>query len=858
MKQQLLFFLACIGLVIASCKAPKEESSEEGQAPGYVQHEMLMTRNAVTGEVEGQKVWDYLLSVKPRMGRIQQHGKRKVYPNSWRAIDDFFANLAVQRLVYDPNTTTTMYFCTGEGWNNADASRGAGVWKSTDGGETWLQLPSTNSDTFWYCHDMLIHPVTSDVYVATRRQGLMRSKDGGNSWERVLGQDLGAIENATTDIEITADNELFVCIGNFSTDGIYFSATGDANDWEKRMNGFPTAVRRIELTTAPSNANVVYAVPTSSIRLDSNRIVGVYRSADKGLNWDTLALPGGNRDLSRLQGWYDLIIKVSPEDENVVLIGGLNVFRTTDGGASWQQLFEGRRNRKSTLQYAHVDQHEILFKTGDTVLLGNDGGIYRCDDILADTPYLYSINDNYNVTQFYSCAAEAKPGGGFVIGGTQDNGSLGSQDVGISEFKQLSWADGSYCNIDYTDPDIFYTTTQYRRLYRTNHGDVDTLTNGNIVNNNTLFINPIEMDPNDPQLLYQLTNRGLWRLKNARTATKEDWEKGCRNFGSFSAIGISKSSPNTVFVGRAAGSTIYRIDNANTSDETFLPINCDPNTTLPSSTSAYCSSVFVDPEDGNHVLVTYSNYGIESVWETNNALDANPVWMSHEGNLPDVPIRWVVLHPTNPEVCYLATQVGVMMTTKLDGANTQWTLINGGMANLKVNMLRLRSNDLTLVAATHGRGIFTGKIQSDYSVKWEERGPMNVGGRTRTILFDPNDPSGKKLWAGSVSGGLWVAQNWDSIQTYTEIQPEEFSVKVGANPIQQNRISIYVSAEKNRNLHIELFSETGQKVYERKSPVQIGSNAIIFKDLDCLVSSMYFLRITSADGIKEVFKLITL
>ena len=839
-------------LVLISCNQKVEESTAQA-APEYMSHEELMTRNPTTGEVEREKLWAYLLSQKATLGKRKVLNKSTVYPNTWQPVDDFFASLAIQRLVYDPNETKTMYFCTGEGWFNADAARGAGVWKSLDGGESWNQLASTGNDSFWYCHDMLVHPVTSDVYVCTRTAGVLRSKDGGKTWDAVLNANLGSSSNGVTDIDITADKELVVCIGNRTTDGIYFSETGDVNDWEKRMNGMSTANWRIVISTAPSNSNVMYAIPTSSIRSDSSRIHGVYRTQDKGLNWTLTSLPGGDRNLAKKQGWYDLIVKVSPNDEDVVLVGGLNVFRTTNGGDTWQQMFEGSRRVKSDLQYAHVDQHEVLFKSADTVLLGNDGGIYRCDNILADTPYFYSINKNYNVTQFYACDIDAESGSSFIIGGTQDNGSLGAQSDQIAEYRQLSWADGSYCNIDHEDGEIFYTTTQYRRLYRNNHGVIDTLTNDNIVNNNTLFINPIEMDPNDPELLYQLTNRGLWRLKNARSAVADDWEKACRNFGSFSAIGISKSSQNTVFLGRTTGGVIYRIDDANTSPDNFLPINCDPSGFLP---DAYCRSIYVDPENVNHVLVTYSNYGVESVWETNDIMSGNPTWVSHEGDLPDIPIRWGLLHPENKKVCYLGTEAGVFMTTELSGTSTKWVSINTGLANLKVNMLRLRANDLTLLAATHGRGLYTGKIQPDYTVEWEERGPRNVGGRTRTLVFDPNDPTGKKLWAGSVSGGLWVVQNLDSVDYSYEVFESPWSVQVGPNPVIGDSFSVYITTDIQREIEFEIYSVLGQRVANVNGNFAAGSHTVVF-DKSVFSASSYFLVVISGEK-KEVFRVLVL
>jgi len=840
-------FITWIGLTNNQDDISQDSSND----PNYIDQEWLMTRDPATNSPEGQRLWNFLLSQRALLGGNSFH-KARIYPASWHPVDDFFASLAVQRIVYDPSNTQVFYFCTGEGWNNADASRGSGVWKSVDGGETWNQLSSTLNDSFYYCHDMLVHPVTADVYVCTRYNGLMRSKDGGNSWSQVLGVANGSVQNSTTDIDITADNELVVCIGNFSTDGIYFSATGNAGEWEKRGNGFPKNTRRIVISTAPSNANYMYAIPLSSSSSDSNRIIGVFKTVDKGMNWTATSLPGGDRDLSRVQGWYDLIIKVDPNDENTVLIGGLNIFRTKDGGDNWQQLIEGRRRQKTTLQYAHVDQHEMVFKDSDTVLFGNDGGIYRCNNMTADTPFIYPINDNYNVTQFYTCATEAQKASTRVIGGTQDNGTLGSTEGGISHFDQLSWADGSYCNINATDPNIYFTTTQYQRMYRFRKDGIDTISNPKLNNRNTSFINPIEMDPNNSELLYQLSAIGLWRMSNSSIDTKDDWVQASRSFGSFTAIGISTKPANIAYIGRSAGGRVYRIDNCNTTDENYFPINCDPKGQLPSD--AYASCVAVDPTDANHVLVTYSNYGIESVWETYNGMAASPDWQSVEGNLPDIPIRWAVLHPKNPKVCYLATEAGVMMTTNLDTSNTVWTLITEGLANLKVNMIRLRHSDMTLVAATHGRGLYTGKIQDDYSVVWEERGPMNVGGRTRTLVFDPNDPTGKKLWAGSVSGGLWRISNYDSAQTYYDETTVDFVVKIGPNPVFKRDVNIHISTNQSRKVLIELYKINGEVLEIQEVDLTKGEHTLKL-NLEQAAAAMYLLRVSSGEEVR-VFKVL--
>ncbi|MBN4066029.1 hypothetical protein JYT51_01695, partial [Candidatus Amoebophilus asiaticus] len=714
-----------------------------------VKFELLKKADPKTGKIPLDGRWKAYKQLKAE-GKIQSSkyktGNEPI--RQWYPIDDYFNTLSITRIAYDPNNTKTFYFCTGEGWWNADAVQGAGVWKSTDGGETWNQITSTDTSIFYQCQDMKVHPMTSDIYVATRRGGLQRSGDGGNTWVMVLGKGQGSLVNSSADIEFTQNGGIFVTMGfgyneSFTqneSDGIYYSDNGDSGTFSKQTNGFPTSqISRIELATAPSNDSIAYAIPLNYV---DDSIQGVYKTTDKGNTWFEVAKPGGDRQLARVQGWYDLTIAVDPNDENVVVAGGLNLWKSLDGGNSWIKLSHGSHRDTIGFQYVHVDQHEIMFISSDTVYFGNDGGIWKCDNFTDSVPVLYDRNFTYNVTQYYAGAIHGDSGNYTIIGGTQDNGSSMATGNGISDFQKLTGADGSFCAINHLNGNIMYTTTQYRRMYRFTEGGFgkyDTITNPNITNFNTLFINPMEIDPNDPEIIYQPTKRGLWRMKNASTADTSGWEKACKNWSTLSAIGISKSQPNTVFLGRSGGGNIYRIENADSTDATYTPIDCDPDQNLP---SAYCSCVYVDINDVNHVIVTYSNYGEKSIFESKNATDASPSWQNVEGDLPDIPVNWALLHPVNPEVCYVATEMGVFYTKKLDGDSTVWLPSNQGLANVRTDMIKMRMSDFAVLAATHGRGLFTGRIDTSatsYEIIWTERGPANVGGRTRTIMVDPND-----------------------------------------------------------------------------------------------------------------------
>jgi len=848
-----LFRAAVISLVFFNLGCTHSNPSNEPEdyfvgteaSPEYLEFERLSTANPYTGEIENQNVLDYLKSIKTTMGGPSGLSKVKKYKKPWKAVDDFFASLSVTRIAYDPKNTRLMYFCSGEGWGNADAAVGQGVWKSEDGGETWAQLNSTLGDSFYYCQDLKVHPNTSDVYVATR-SGLYRSQDGGASWDDVLSSKNGARDDRIGDIEFTADGDIFVSIGIFSTDGIYYSTSGDKGSWERRMNGFPSRIYRIEMATAPSDADRIYACPVNIA--NERRAVGVYRSDDKGLNWRAVADPGGDKEFAKKQGWYDLILKVDPNNADRMLLGGFNLWRTMDGGDSWQQISEGSRRKKNNIPYVHVDQHEIQFINSDTVLFGNDGGIYRSNNMLSDTPSFFSLNENYNVTQFYACAVHAEANNPFVIGGTQDNGSQGAVANGISEFKFLSWADGSFCAVNHQDGDIFYTTTQYRRMYRHNHGDIDTITNGGVKDRNTLFINPIEMDPNNPDILYQMSNLGLWRLENASTADSTQWTRASRPFGSISAIGISKSKANMVYLGRTGGGSVFRIDNALESHAGTNPVDLDPNNILP---KAYVSSISVDPNDEAHIVVTYSNYGVSKVWECRNSLDSVPTWDSLDLSLPDIPVRWALINPLNTKGCFIATEAGVMVTDLMHGNATKWELMSEGMANLRASMLRWRDSDHTLFASTHGRGIFEAKIESTNRGVWQERGPSNIGGRTRTIMLDPNDPLGRKLWAGSVSGGLWVAEDIEQIKEFTYPEYESLELTVFPNPSTES-IQLKIAVDGPKIVDFEIYDATGQLVEDFSYNLDDEDKFQFKRSISSYRPGLYFLK--AYTGKSEIVK----
>ena len=315
-------------------------------------------------------------------------------PN-WAPINDLMGNLAITTITYNPSNTQVMYFGTGEGWSNSDAIRGLGIWKSADGGATWNQLAATNNSNFYYVQRIAVAS-NGDVYAATKpyaasQAGLQRSQDGGVTWTQVLGTGNGSSSSYISDVEIASNGTIFCGIGIFTTDGVYKSATGNTGSWTKcdpGANGFPTAgIQRVEVACAPSNANTVYAMCQGA----GNGIGAIYKTTDGGTTWTSCALPsdadaGVGADMTRGQAWYDLAIAVDPNNANTLIVGGVDLFKSTNAGASWQQIAHWYGG--FGYQDVHADQHIVYYEPGNSSIIyfGNDGGMWQSTNGAAAIP----------------------------------------------------------------------------------------------------------------------------------------------------------------------------------------------------------------------------------------------------------------------------------------------------------------------------------------------------------------------------------------------------------------------------------------------------------------------------------------
>ncbi|MEL6535043.1 MAG: T9SS type A sorting domain-containing protein [Bacteroidota bacterium] len=608
----------------------------------------------------------------------------------WQAVDNFWSNIAVSAIAYDPTNTNTFYVGTGEGYYNGGAIQGAGIWKTTDGGNNWSQLASTDNSNFFYVQKIGVTP--TGAVLATTRNGLYRSTNGGASWTTILS-------NARfSDIEIASNGDVWVTEGIFSTGRVWKST----NDGVSFSDVTPTTGgERIELAIAPSDPNTVYA----SASFDTN-IAWMRKTTNGGSSWTTVTIPNylnqnctqSTSDYARGQAWYDNIIAVDPSNPDEIVVGGISHHKSTNGGSSWTAISYWTGGCEP---YVHADQHAIATNPNNPAqaIMGSDGGVsFSSNFWSSNSPSFSDRNNGYNVTQFYSADARNVGGDNYILTGAQDNGSLRLSSAGIGGSTEATGGDGAFSHIDQDNANYQFTAYVFTSYYRSTNNGTSFST---LISNQSYgrFINPTDYD-DDSNILYAAGNNGQYIYSDPMTNASPGWFLATVPFNNaqVSAVKASPYTANRVFFGTGSGD-LFRVDNAqNGSSSTVTEIGSG------SFPAGYLSCVALGASD-NEIIVTFSNYGSVSVWRTTNGGSS---WTNVEGNLPDMPVRWALMNPANTQEVLLATEQGIWSTDNVTAGSVDWGITNNGLANVRTDMLQYRDSDGQVTVATYGRGAFTG------------------------------------------------------------------------------------------------------------------------------------------------------
>jgi PKD repeat protein len=647
----------------------------------------------------------------------------------WQNINDFWDNIAVSSLAYDPNNPEVFYAGTGEGWTSRSV-RGAGIWKSTNYGATWARIASTNNDNFNNIQKIIVTS-TSRLIVSTS-EGLFYSNNQGNTWTQVLTGFFG-------DIELCSNGVLFASQGERYVGGTVYRSTDNGANWTDLAITTETT-QRTELASAPSDPNIIYAVSA-----DGGYVSWFKKSIDGGDNWSDITIPMylnqncsvSEDDYTRGQAWYDLILKVHPDNPDMVYAGGIDWHKTTDGGQTWEPVsyWTGACG-----EYVHADQHAMAFfpDNNSEALVGCDGGVYYITDMIDGFTSSAHVNNSYNVTQFYACAMENEAGSNYMLAGAQDNGTQKFTLPGFAYTSEATGGDGAFCFIDQDNSDIQITSYVYNNWRLSSNGGQSFYYYP--ADYTGQFINPGAYD-SEENVLYASSDANTIFVSDIYT----DGNNGNHlsitngiNDGVITAIEVSDFNTNVIYVGTNLGE-VYRITDAKT-NPTAVNISTGA---LP---NGWISSLDIG-DSVNQILVTFSNYGLTSVWESR---DAGSNWQNREYNLPDMPIRWGLYNPNNTDQVLLATEMGVWSINDIT-SEVLWEPVNEGLANVRCDQLRYRTADKMVAVATYGRGLFTSDVFADPEPLAYFYANTNVTCPTDTIQLIDASTKNPSSWQWTIS-----------------------------------------------------------------------------------------------------------
>jgi photosystem II stability/assembly factor-like uncharacterized protein len=633
---------------------------------------------------------------------------------SWNPVNDLMPNLVISALEIDPTNANVMYAGTGEGFFNIDALRGVGVLRSTDGGSTWVTPTSMTGSPAgfpYYINDLYILPTNTSIIYAATNSGLFRTTNSGSTWTYLKRGDL--TYRAT---QIVADPgtpaTFYVAFGNFTRDGIYKTTNGGTTStptFTKLAGGFPTSgFNRISMAIAKTNSQVLYAVLTDSASYGTYAVV---KTTNGGANWSAVSMPMDQSGSSHLgtQGWYNNVVAVSPSNESVVYAGGINAFKSLNGGTTWSQITSGYS--PFIHPYMHVDQHAMAFDPNNASVMyfGNDGGMYKSTD--GGTSFI-SANSGLAVTQFYSGAAH--PSQEIYYGGTQDNGTL--KGAGSPAWSTVLSGDGGFTHVDPTTPTTVFTEYTFLAIQRsTNSGSTWTRSitgipasgssQGDGSSDRCNFIAPFVLDPANSQNLVAGTYKVYRSTNNGVNWTSVSNDLTGSGAGSTASLGAVISALATTGDTIVAGTSGY--DTLTSAPKVWVTTNKGVNWTdvtkspLP---KRYVTSFAMNASDTRRIFVGYSGYNANSslpghIFSTTNR---GTTWANISGDLPDIPVNAIVLDPGAPLHMAVGTDLGVFETAN---GGTNWTQQNAGLANVSVADLDIRPDGF-LVATTHGRGMY--------------------------------------------------------------------------------------------------------------------------------------------------------
>jgi hypothetical protein len=584
------------------------------------------------------------------------------------------------------------------------------------------------SEVFVAAGDTYYSPSATSTYQGSDTYGLYKSSNSGSSWTK-LALPLTAAGNphCPNDIEIGTNGTIWLSTTKswtFSDGGgkIFASTDGGTTFVDKYT---VTTGARTQIEASNTTADKIYvlseidAVSPATIEVTLLVTTNGFATAPT-----VLTLPTGNEARETTYGFtggqafYDLMIESDPINDQILYVGGIDLYRSANGGTSWTTISNWTAD-------VHSDQHAMTFKPNNSNigLFGNDGGVYYSGSLSTTGTAATSRNTGFNVTQFHSLGvAPIGATGGNLVGeyfsaGAQDNGTnyFGGVCGDINPSVESQGGDGGPTMFDqgadkyYISSYVYNVNINYRPVPT---GTVRAISNDASTASNGLFYPAMALDSSLDMLytdysttapVYQI--RRYSNLKSGIVGRTNLTNALLTTYPTSLKVSPYTTASTTLLVGTRNGK-LLRVTTANAT-AAWADI----------TGSGFVGSIS-DVEYGateNEIFVTMHNYGVTNIWYTTNGTATTPTWVSKEGNLPDLPVKCILQNPLNTAEVIIGTELGVWYTNTFGNASPTWNQSYNGMSNVKVLDLDLR-NDNTVFAATYGRGVFSGLFTSPTSV----------------------------------------------------------------------------------------------------------------------------------------------
>ncbi len=765
--------------------------------------------------------------------------------NTWKPIFDNESCYSTGCITLDPQNPNVIWLGTGENVGGRHLSFGDGVFKSTDGGASWLNVGLEQSE---HISKIIVHPENSNtVWLASQgplwskggERGVYKTTDGGHNWKQVLGNNewTGATElvidprNPDVLYAATWDRHRTVAayMGGGPGTGLWKSTDGGDN-WTELKQGIPDSnLGKIGLAISPQNPDVLYA----AIELD-RRKGAVYRSADQGLSWTKMsdAISGGTGP------HYYQELYACPHNFDRVYLMDVRIQVSDNGGRNFRRLSE---------KYKHSDNHAIAFKKSDPnyLLVGTDGGIYESFDLAKNWKYF----SNLPLTQFYKIAVDDAEPFYNVYGGTQDNSTEGGpsrtdniQGIQNGDWKVvLNW-DGHQPACEPGNPDIMYGQRQQGTLSR-----ID-LKRGEVMDikpqagpgepyERFNWDAPILISDNKPERIYFASQR-LWKSENRGdtwTALSGDltrnedritlpilgrvqsydnpWDVfAMSTYNTIANIAVSPKNEDVIYVGTDDGLLQMTADGG----KTWTKKEVSSISGVPSR--AYVNDIRADLHDENTVYLAMDNHK-EGDYKPYlfKSTNRGKTWTAINNGIPKRNLVWrIVQDHVNPDLLFIGTEFGVYFTVN---GGRKWTQLKGGLPTISFRDMKIQQRENDLVCGSFGRSIYIYDDITAFRTMSDEQlaGEAHLFPVRDALWYIPRSSIGFGAPQANQGSGYYVAPNPDFGAVFTIYQKEgKISLK------KQRKKAEKEALKNNQDLKPKTWAELDAEASEEKDQLYLA------------------------------------